>query len=287
MEADVDKIISNYLKIPGKMIRPKMTEFFGKNFGIPQKDIDTISRAAEMIHNASLIHDDVIDKALTRRGNKTLNQILSNSQAVLAGDFLLAKVIGEVVDSGHYSILKTLARSLEEIVEGEFLQDKMKETGTSEHEQLALVASKKTGSLIGWSCSAPAQVAGQPDEVVAKCRLIGQQLGVAFQMIDDCLDYSTNTGKDYAKDLKDGLINYATLELITMYPELYYTVHQIRNKEFDDSPWTDKQIQNAVLSVQKKAKCLVEETKELVRSLDGKKTKDIENFIDLLQERIR
>jgi geranylgeranyl pyrophosphate synthase len=285
MEMIVQNLVDNYLAKSGKMIRPQLISLFGEIFSLAQKDIELISRAAEMIHNASLIHDDVIDEAKLRRGEKALNQIVSNSRAVLAGDFLLAKVIAELVESHQFGILKTLAETLQSIVEGEFLQDELKTKEIIGFEELNEVAEKKTGALLSWCCSAAAIVAQKDPETITKCRSIGLKLGVVFQLIDDNLDYSPETGKDYAKDLKEGLINYTTLQLITQNPELYYPVHQLRKTQFTQVPWTEEQLREAQKMTQKKSEMIIEEVRDILNSLQGADTSALFMFMNYLISR--
>ncbi len=287
MQSTVERLLDNYLSLPGKMIRPKLTQLFGHQWGLKKTEIDLIAQAAEKIHNASLIHDDVIDQAEIRRGRKTLNQLVSSSQAVLAGDYLLASVIADMAGRGQLAILKTLSKALSEIVEGEFLQDELKHSGASNHENLTEVAEKKTGALLAWCCSATAIVAGLQSEIVLKCEKIGRQLGVAFQMIDDNLDYTSTSQKDYAKDLKSGLINYTTLELINLFPERHYAVHQIRKTDFNIPPWTRPEMEQAKMSIQQKAMNIVNEVKQDVLSIAGRDSDEIISFINQMQRRIQ
>lgn len=285
METIVQNLVNNYLANSGKMIRPQIISLFGEIFNLTNNEIDLISRAAEMIHNASLIHDDVIDEAQTRRGGKSLNQIVSNSRAVLAGDYLLAKVIAELVDSHQFDILKTLSEAIQNIVEGEFLQDDLKNKESISFYELNEVAEKKTGALLAWCCSAAAIVARKDSETVSKCHSVGLKLGVVFQLIDDNLDYSQETGKDYGKDLKEGLINYTTLMLITLYPELYYPVHQLRKTQFTQVPWTHEQLLEAQKMTQKKSEEIIEEVHDILNSLPSTDTSNLLHFMNYLVSR--
>ena len=281
----VQDLVDSYLANTGKMIRPQLISLFGDIFGLTSKEVELISRSAEMIHNASLIHDDVIDEAKTRRGEKSLNQIVSNSRAVLAGDFLLAKVIAELVEARQFGILKTLAETLQSIVEGEFLQDDLKTKETISFEELNTVAEKKTGALLAWCCSAAAIVAQKDSDTVAKCYSVGLKLGVVFQLIDDNLDYSLETGKDFGKDLKEGLINYTTLQLITKNPELYYPVHQMRKTSFTQVPWTPEQLDEAQKMTQEKSEVIIEEVRDILSSLQGADTSSLIHFMNYLVSR--
>ncbi len=282
MEMLVQNLIDSYMANTGKMIRPQLIKLFGDIFQLSNKDTLLISRAAEMIHNASLIHDDVIDEAETRRGQKALNQLVSNSKAVLAGDFLLAKVIAELVESHQFGILKTLAETLQNIVEGEFLQDELKSKEVITFDELREVAEKKTGALLAWCCSAAAIVANKDPTTIETCRKIGLNLGRIFQLIDDNLDYSEETGKDFAKDLKEGLINTTTLKLITLYPELYYPVHQLRKSHFQQVPWSNQQMDEAKLQIQNQAESIMADIGILLGSLKDADTTALSQLMGFL-----
>lgn len=284
----VHKIINRHLETPGKLIRPQLTIQLGRLFNLKEEDTHQICWASELIHNASLIHDDVVDSALVRRDKPTLNSFLSNSKAVLAGDYLLASVIAELVRIKKYDILKTLAETLEEIVVGEFEQDSLKQKKEVNWEDLESVAMKKTGALIAWNCHSVALCAGLDSESQKICHQLGMKLGLAFQMIDDNLDYSLESGKEYAKDLKEGLINFTTLNLLNSNPEIYYTIYQIKGTKFDSPPWTEIQIEEAKMKTFERSMNLFDEVFKLLEHLAdkeniSKKSEDYLSFYHFLK----
>jgi geranylgeranyl pyrophosphate synthase len=241
----VQKILNNHLEKPGKLFRPALTTKLSHLLNLDEEVSKKISWASELIHNATLIHDDVVDSAYVRRNSPTLNSILSNSKAVLAGDYLLANVISEMVRSKHFEILRTLALTLEEIVNGEFEQDALKAKDQVNVNDLESIAFKKTGALIAWNCHSVAVCSKRSKNTQNICQLFGLKLGLAFQLKDDNLDYSVESGKEFAKDLKEGLINFTTSNLIQIYPELYYSIYQIRGTNFKTPPWSEEQIEVA------------------------------------------
>ena len=291
----VYKILNNHLESPGKLFRPKLTMQLGKLLKLGEENCRDICWASELIHNASLIHDDVVDNAFIRRDRPTLNSFMPNSKAVLAGDYLLASVIAELVRLEKYEILKTLAETLEEIVAGEFEQDELKLKAHVNWEDLESVALKKTGALIAWNCHSVAVTTGLSLESQEICKQLGFKLGLAFQLVDDNLDYSLTSGKEYAKDLKEGLINFTTLNLIQSYPELYYAIYQLRGTKFDNPPWTDNQIEDAKLKTFEKVTELFEETYHLLFVLAEKENishssdeyKSVLEFLEGVQGRVR
>ena len=295
IDSPVHKLLNSHLQSPGKLFRPHLTMKLGQLLNLSEEHCQHICWASELIHNASLIHDDVVDSAMLRRDRPTLNSFISNSKAVLAGDYLLASVIAELVRLKQYEILKTLAETLEEIVDGEFEQDELKQKSLVNREDLESVAIKKTGSLIAWNCHSVAFCAGLSIDTQNICHQLGLKLGLAFQLMDDNLDYSHNSGKEYAKDLKEGLINFTTLNLIQIYPELFYAIYQIRGTVFDTPPWSESQISEAKLKTIEQSNQLFEEIFGLIRLLTEREKiqanqQDLLSFINFLtdvQERQR
>lgn len=291
----VQDIINSYLARPGKNVRPLLIRHFGKIFKIQEAEILLLCRAAELIHTASLIHDDVVDSAEKRRGQLTLNVTHSNSRAVLAGDYLLARVVAELIEAGQLAPLKGLSETLEDLVEGEFLQDNLKAKQSITKADLLRVSSKKTGSLLGWCCSSVLLLKGLDSQMVRRAHQAGVVLGNIFQMVDDNLDYSTASGKEYAKDLKEGLINFTTLNLITLYPELLYPVYGIRGRDFEEGPWNQEQITEAIFMTNQEASAKVDEVKILLNDLFNQNSMNLDldastelfEFIEVLQKRIK
>ena len=291
----VQEILNSYLSNPGKLIRPKLISKLGRLLGLEDKDFAYISKASELIHNASLIHDDVVDEALVRRDRPTLNSIMTNSRAVLAGDYLLANAIAELVSVKQYDQLKTLSQTLEEIVEGEFLQDSLRTKDVISFDDLVNVSHKKTGALISWGCQSVAQTAKGDEALCLMCLELGKKIGLAFQMMDDNLDYSLDSGKEYAKDLKEGLINFTTLNLLNLNPELLYSIYQLRGLAKFAAPWSSDQMNEAIAETKKGVDLLFVEIYQLLGEIADKanvpssseKYVDLKLFLEKLQGRIR
>ena len=291
----VHEILNSYLSNPGKLIRPKLIAKLGRLLGLEEKDFAYISKASELIHNASLIHDDVVDEALVRRDRPTLNSVMTNSRAVLAGDYLLANAIAELVSVKQYDQLKTLSQTLEEIVEGEFLQDSLRTKDVISFDDLVNVSHKKTGALISWGCQSVAQTANCHESLSLMCLDLGKKIGLAFQMMDDNLDYSLESGKEYAKDLKEGLINFTTLNLLNLNPELMYTIYQLRGVPNFTAPWSNEQMNEAMAETKKSADLLFVEIFLLLGEIADKASVprsseqygDLKSFLEKLQGRIR
>ncbi|XP_036617832.1 decaprenyl-diphosphate synthase subunit 1 [Trichosurus vulpecula] len=183
----------------------------------------TIALIAEMIHTASLVHDDIIDDATSRRGKDTVNQIWGEKKAVLAGDFILSAASVALARIGNATIVSVLTQVLEDLVRGEFLQLGSKENENERFAHYIEKTFKKTASLLANSCKA-VSILGCPDPVVHEIAYqYGKNVGIAFQLIDDVLDFTSCTdqlGKPAASDLKLGLATGPVLFACQQFPEM-------------------------------------------------------------------
>ncbi|KAH7855790.1 hypothetical protein Vadar_028934 [Vaccinium darrowii] len=182
-----------------------------------------IAEITEMIHVASLLHDDVLDDADTRRGIGSLNFVMGNKLAVLAGDFLLSRACLALASLKNTEVVSLIAKAVEHLVTGETMQM----TTTSEQrcsmEYYLQKTYYKTASLISNSCKAVALLAGQTTEVSMLAYEYGKNLGLAFQLIDDVLDFtgsSTSLGKGSLSDIRHGIITAPILYAMEEFPQL-------------------------------------------------------------------
>ena len=162
----------------------------------------------EMIHVASLIHDDVIDESDTRRGRPSANARWQSHKAVILGDFILARNMNIGLSSGQFDLVTHVCGSMAALCEGEVLQSECAEKHTMTRQAYLDIIYKKTACLIGVSASAGAMAVGAPREKVALMRRFGEAIGMAFQIQDDILDYmrTAHTGKPANNDLREGKI---------------------------------------------------------------------------------
>jgi geranylgeranyl pyrophosphate synthase len=186
-----------------------------------------LAEVTEMIHTASLLHDDVIDAADTRRGVSSVNTVFGNKLAVLAGDFLLARASVCLARLRSLPVVELLSTVIEHLVKGEIMQMKTalrSEAATQAAFDLYLRKTYyKTGSLMANSCKAVAMLARQPDEVCAAAFRYGMHLGVAFQLVDDLLDFegtSVSLGKPALADVRQGLATAPVLFAAHRFPGL-------------------------------------------------------------------
>ena len=209
----LDLILIYILKRKGKQIRPILVLLFAKMFSKEGKINQKTFRAAnlvELIHSASLIHDDIVDDSHIRRNFLTLNALWKNKIAVLVGDFFLSKALLLSTENKDYDLLKQVSLAVKEISEGELYQiQKSRSFKLSEKEYLELI-SKKTASLFSCCCKVGSISSGEKN--LDKIEEFGNYLGIIFQIKDDLFDYSSKRiGKPTKLDLKNQKI---TLPLI-------------------------------------------------------------------------
>ncbi|PIN08988.1 Geranylgeranyl pyrophosphate synthase/Polyprenyl synthetase [Handroanthus impetiginosus] len=188
-----------------------------------------IAEITEMIHVASLLHDDVLDDADTRRGIGSLNFVMGNKLAVLAGDFLLSRACVALASLKNTEVVSLLAKVVEHLVTGETMQMTTTSDQRCSMEYYMQKTYCKTASLISNSCKAIALLAGQTAEVSILAYEYGKNLGLAFQLIDDVLDFtgtSTSLGKGSLSDIRHGIITAPILFAMEEYPELRAVVDQ-------------------------------------------------------------
>ena len=259
---EIDALLSKTVLFRGKKFRPMLCFLMGQFLKVDLSKLQPYARSAEFVHAATLAHDDVIDESSVRRNRPTLNAIVSNARAVLAGDLLLARVMTELAQLGEIRIIHELALTVEELVHGEWLQLEARKVADIPRQHLETVAKKKTASLMIWSCGVPAHLAKCDEEVRGLCRQFGEFLGIAFQMIDDIIDYDEGGEKPFAQDIREGLVNYVTLELIERQPQWVQPLQQLLG-EYNGSPttvwpWTPKELEDASNRVRARAHAKLE-----------------------------
>lgn len=239
--------LNGLISAGGKKFRPGLLFLMGKLFGLPHQDLTVYARAVELTHLASLIHDDVIDDSDKRRNHPTLNSIRDNTTAILAGDYVLATVMGELARNNNSELLIDLTDCIKDLADGEWLQYELKSKPYVQFEDLEQICIKKTGSLIRYCCTTPAKLAGHKD--ILTMATMGERIGLIFQMADDIVDGLTQSGRPAFQDIINGQLNYVTLKLIELYPELYRPIYAVKNGESKNLPWTDEQYMHAIKAV--------------------------------------
>ncbi|PID89681.1 MAG: polyprenyl synthetase [Bacteroidia bacterium] len=199
-------IIVNYIfRRKGKQMRPMLVFLSAKLFGDINSSTYNAATFIELLHTATLIHDDVVDDAYERRGFFSIKALWRSKIAVLVGDFMLAKGMLLAIERDEYELLKIISNTVKEMSEGELLQlEKSRQLNITEEIYFEIIR-KKTATLLASCTSSGAKSVGCEDTTVEKMRLMGEYIGIAFQIKDDILDYSQNNkiGKPIANDIKE------------------------------------------------------------------------------------
>ena len=193
----------------GKRLRPMITLASAGLCGYEGEGHVRLAASVEFMHTATLLHDDVVDGSEYRRGRKTARIIWGNQASVLVGDFLLGQAFRMMVDVGDLPSLKILSQSAAVIAEGEVMQlAAAKNTATTEDDYLTII-NAKTAALFSAAAEVGATISGRPHEERAALRSYGKNLGLAFQLVDDALDYSgeqARLGKAVGDDFREGKV---------------------------------------------------------------------------------
>jgi geranylgeranyl pyrophosphate synthase len=205
---ELSAALEHLLSSGGKRIRPTLALLAGQMLGGPQDRLITLGGAVELLHTATLVHDDLIDGALLRRGNPTLNARWTPPATVLTGDFIFARAAKLAADTDHLPLMKLFAETLAVIVNGELTQ-LFSARGLISREHYYKRIYAKTGSLIEMTTRAAAMISPVDESRVEAMRSFGYNLGMAFQIVDDVLDFTgeqTEVGKPVGSDLLQGLV---------------------------------------------------------------------------------
>ena len=212
----LDKIGRYTLKHKGKQLRPLFVFLSAKCFG---EVTDSTYRAAtfiELLHSATLIHDDVVDDASERRGFASINALYKNKIAVLAGDYLLSKGMMIALEKNDYQMLDMISETVKNMSEGEIFQlEKAKNFDISEEDYYKIIE-KKTASMIASCCAIGAVSTGATPEQVEMMRQFGINAGTAFQIRDDIFDYQPDnqSGKGYGNDIREHKMTLPLIHLL-------------------------------------------------------------------------
>jgi heptaprenyl diphosphate synthase len=203
---DATDICVHLAQAGGKRLRPALC-FLGAYGGNNKDQVMKVAIALEIIHMATLVHDDVIDQASTRRGVPTVNTLWGPHRAVLSGDFLFARAFSLIASAGLTEVILALSEVVSSLCEGELIQEHDLFDCNQQEEDYFNRVGKKTADFIAASCQLGALTAGFPAEQALSLRRYGYALGMAFQITDDILDVTATTqqlGKPTGNDLKQG-----------------------------------------------------------------------------------
>ncbi|WP_185878207.1 polyprenyl synthetase family protein [Blattabacterium cuenoti] len=231
----INKITHYIVHRKGKQIRPMFVLLIAKMLGTIQKKTYHTASLIELIHTATLVHDDVIDNSYLRRGSFSINAIWKNRIAVLVGDYLLSKSLLLATENNYHDLLKIICRTIKDMSEGELLQmEKSKKLDINEKIYNQIIY-HKTASLIAASCEGGARSVNANEDIALKMRKFGGLAGIAFQIKDDLFDYNESnenlTGKPIGIDFREKKM---TLPLI----------YAIQKASQNDQKWILNSIKN-------------------------------------------
>jgi len=219
----LDRIMHYIIKRKGKQMRPMFVFLTAKLFGKFEENTYRAASMIELLHTATLVHDDVIDEADFRRGFFSINALWKNKIAVLVGDFLLSRGLLLAVKHEEFELLKIMSTAVQDMSEGELLQiEKARKLDITEKVYFDIIR-QKTAALIAACCASGANSVGEDKNTVETMRLFGEKAGIAFQIKDDLFDYTQSTfiGKPTGIDIREQKM---TLPLI-------YTLNNVSKKE--------------------------------------------------------
>jgi len=200
----LDRIMHYIIQRKGKQMRPRFVLLSAKLGGQINDSTYRAASLVELLHTATLVHDDVVDEAMERRGFFSINALWKNKVAVLVGDYLLSKGLLLSLNHGDFKILQALSTAVKEMSEGELLQMEKSRNLNLDEDIYYEIIKGKTASLLASSCAAGASTTFTDETLIEKMRLFGEKTGMAFQIKDDLFDYgSENVGKPTGNDIKE------------------------------------------------------------------------------------
>ncbi len=234
----LDRIMHYIIKRKGKQMRPMFVFLSAKLFGKFKESTYRAASMIELLHTATLVHDDVIDEANFRRGFFSINALWKNKISVLVGDFLLSRGLLLAVKHEEFELLKIMSTTVQDMSEGELLQiEKARKLNITEEVYFDIIR-KKTASLIAACCASGANSAKQSNKVVEQMHLFGEKAGIAFQIKDDLFDYtqSSITGKPTGIDIREQKMTLPLIHSLNKVTkkEKDYIINIIKNHHKDD-----------------------------------------------------
>ena len=246
----VDEMTNYHLRTGGKRLRALLTLGSAKICGYSKGSRDVnLAACVELIHAATLMHDDVIDNSEIRRGKKTLNSIWGNQSSILVGDYLLSRCFEMMVEDGNLEILKLLSTTSAEISQGEVLQLQHKGEIDMLEETYLKIISAKTASLFAAATKVGSILANKENKIKEALEFYGKNLGLTFQIADDSLDYNSELkffGKKIGNDFYEGKI---TLPIILLYQKANIKERSELKKLFEKNQRNEDELKKVLLMI--------------------------------------
>lgn len=218
----LDTVIRYILKSRGKQVRPALVFLSASLCGEVTRRTYVGASMVELLHTATLVHDDVVDQAEERRGLRSINAVWKNKIAVLVGDYLLSRGLLTAVENDEFDFLKITSTAVRRMSEGELLQIQKSRQKVIDEETYYRIIADKTASLISTCCEIGAVSVTNDPEIRTAMRNYGENVGMAFQIQDDVLDYTSRTnilGKPIGNDIKEGKLTLPLIYACTQAPK--------------------------------------------------------------------
>ncbi len=244
--AMIPEVANHLISSGGKRLRPMLTLAMAQLTGYSGDGHIKLAAAVEFMHTATLLHDDVVDESEMRRGKLAARILWGNEASVLVGDFLLGQAFKMMVEVASLRALEILSSAAAVIAEGEVMQlAAAKNTATTEDEYLAVIRAK-TAELFGAACEVGPVLSSRPKAETAACRSFGMNLGVAFQLVDDVLDYggkAAKLGKNVGDDFREGKI---TLPVVLSFRRGTQEEREFWSRTLERGEVTDSDLEHAI-----------------------------------------
>ncbi|MBM3607630.1 MAG: polyprenyl synthetase family protein, partial [Alphaproteobacteria bacterium] len=247
----IPEVANHLISSGGKRLRPMLTLATAGLTNYAGEGHIKLAASVEFMHTATLLHDDVVDESDMRRGKLAARMVWGNEASVLVGDFLLGQAFKMMVEVGSLACLDVLSSAAAVIAEGEVMQlSAAKDLHTSEDDYLAVIRAK-TAALFAAACEVGPILAARPKSEIAACRSYGANLGIAFQLIDDALDYggsSAKLGKNTGDDFREGKI---TLPVVLSYRRGSDEERVFWKRTLEDGEIADGDLEKALTAMRK------------------------------------
>jgi geranylgeranyl pyrophosphate synthase len=287
---DLQAALNLLISAGGKRIRPALTILVGRMLGAERNRLVSLAAAIEMLHTATLVHDDLIDGSLLRRGMPTLNSRWSPGATVLTGDFIFARAANMAAETDSIPVMKLYAQTLTVIVNGEINQLFSNRCKADRDNYMERIYAK-TASLFETAAQSAALISPVPQETVEAIRGYGYNIGMAFQIVDDILDFTADQstiGKPVGNDLRSGIITLPAILYAQAHPDVNESADLLEGNCINDIPRLDHLINlvrssEAIQASHKEAVHFVETGLEYLQRLpaspDRYALEDLANYI--------
>lgn len=260
----------------GKGFRSRFTGAVGESLGVPTETRQLLGQTIEFIHNSSLLHDDLVDRSLLRRGKTTAWLKYTPEYAVLAGDYLLARVMLNLSHFGNIDLIKETSQCIANLLEGEWLQDAAVGHVSAAEEELVRIHQLKTSSLFEWCVISPFLVSDHLETLTKDqeeaLRQLGRDLGLLFQRSDDLLDFNirNHENKVVMGDLSSGYVNSFCSHLFSsLSEEKQEALFQIHDLEAFKKNLTEESFEAGLKSFDEKNKIIIENYQKSLQGFQG------------------